>query len=139
HDREENVQELVICAKLEEELVDLSEEERKEYLASVGLELTGLERLITKAYELLGLISFLTVGPKEVRAWTVQEGMKAPQAAGVIHSDFENHFIKAEVIGFAELVSLGGWDKAREQGKLRFEGKEYEMREGDVVEFKVNV
>ncbi|MEK7182765.1 MAG: redox-regulated ATPase YchF [Patescibacteria group bacterium] len=140
HDREENVQgedELVICAKLEEDLADLSEDERKEYLASVGLEQTGLERLIKKAYQILGLISFLTAGPKEVRAWTIKKSTKAPQAAGVIHSDFEKHFIKAEVIHFDELVRVGGWSKTREQGKLRSEGKEYVVRDGDVIEFKI--
>ncbi|MBI2405816.1 redox-regulated ATPase YchF [Candidatus Microgenomates bacterium] len=139
HDREENVQgedELVICAKLEEDLADLSEDERREYLASVGLEQTGLERLIKKAYQLLGLISFLTAGPKEVRAWTIKKGTKSPQAAGVIHSDFEKHFIKADVIHFEELVRVGGWSKAREQGKVRFEGKEYVVQDGDVIEFK---
>ncbi|MBI3577205.1 redox-regulated ATPase YchF [Candidatus Gottesmanbacteria bacterium] len=126
-----------ISAKTESELAALSVDEQKAYLKELGLEASGLDRLIQKAYETLGLISFLTQGVKEVRAWTIGKGTKAPQAAGVIHTDFEKKFIKAEVIGFDELVVVGGWKKAKELGKLRFEGKEYEMHDGDVVEFKV--
>ena len=129
---------LAICAETESQLAGLSEDEQKEYLKSLGLEASGLDRLIQKAYEMLGLISFFaTVGAKEVRAWTVEKGTKAPQAAGVIHTDFEKKFIKADCISFNEFVSVGGWKKAREEGKVRSEGKEYVMRDGDVVEFKV--
>ncbi len=127
-----------IDAKLEAELASLSEEEQKEYLQSLGISEPGLNRLIQKAYSMLGLISFLTAGVKEVRAWTIKRGTKAPQAAGVIHTDFEKGFIKAEIIDFNDFVKLGGWKKAREEGKVRFEGKEYVINDGDVVEFKVN-
>lgn len=130
---------VVISAKIESELADLGVEEQKAYLESLGLKKSGLERLIEKAYETLGLISFLTAGEKEVRAWTITKGMKAPQAAGVIHTDFEKGFIKAEVVSYNEFVALGGWQKAKEVGKARFEGKEYVMKDGDVVEFRVNV
>lgn len=128
---------IAISAKIEAELASLSDEEQKAYLKELGLEASGLDRLIQKAYEMLGLISFLTQGIKEVRAWTIAKGMKAQQAAGVIHTDFEKKFIKAEVIGFHELVVVGGWKKAKEVGKLRMEGRHYEMADGDVVEFKI--
>lgn len=129
---------IVICAKIESELSELSEEEQKEYLKNLGLESSGLERLVKKAYETLGLISFLTAGEKEVKAWTIRKGTNAQNAAGTIHNDFIKHFIKAEVISFADFVSVGGWKKAREQGLARMEGRDYIMRDGDVVEFKVN-
>ena len=128
---------LIISAKLEEELADYTEEERVEYLKSVGIEKTGLERLIIKAYDLLGLIPFLTAGSKEVRAWTIKRGTKAPQAAGVIHTDFTKNFIKAEVIEFNELMANGGWHMAKEKGKIRFEGRDYVVNDGDVIEFKI--
>ncbi|MBI2019859.1 redox-regulated ATPase YchF [Candidatus Daviesbacteria bacterium] len=139
-DRGKNVQanELVISAKLEEELADLSEEERKQYLKELGIEQTGLERLIQTAYKLLGLISFLTAGPKEVRAWTIKKGTRAPQAAGVIHTDFEKNFIRAQVISYDELLVHTSQSKAKEAGKVRTEGKDYEIRDGDVVEFLVS-
>ncbi len=127
----------MISAKIESELAGLSEEDQKQYLKDLGLSQSGLERLIQKAYEMLGLISFLTMGVKEVRAWTIIKGTKAPQAAAVIHTDFEKKFIKAEVISYVDLVALGSRKKAQELGKLRFEGKEYEMQDGDVVEFKI--
>ncbi|MCR4305738.1 MAG: redox-regulated ATPase YchF [Candidatus Daviesbacteria bacterium] len=132
-----NDSELVISAKLEEELADLSEEERKEYLKELGIEQTGLERLIVKAYGLLGLVSFLTAGPKEVRAWTVQKGAKAPQAAGVIHTDFEKKFIRAQVIEYEKLIEAGSYSVAKQKGWIRTEGKDYEMKDGDVVEFLI--
>lgn len=128
---------LAICAETEAQLVGLSEGEQKEYLTSLGLETSGLDRLIQKAYETLGLISFLTTGVVESRAWTIEQGMKAPQAAGTIHTDFEKKFIKADVVAFDDFVSLGGWKKARDAGRVRSEGKEYEMKDGDVVEFKI--
>lgn len=129
---------VAICAKLEEELADLSEEERLQYLNELGIEETGLERLIKKAYQLLGLISYLTAGKKEVRAWTIKSGTKAPQAAGVIHTDFEKKFIRAQVISYDELLVHGSWLKAKESGKVSMEGKDYEVKDGDVVEFLVS-
>lgn len=126
-------------AKLESELVELSDEDQKELLKSYGLEEPGLNRLIKKAYEMLGLISFLTAGDKEVRAWTIRRGTKAPQAAGVIHTDFEKNFIKAEVISYDDYINCGGERKAKERGKCRLEGREYEVKDGDVIEFKVGV
>lgn len=128
---------LVISARLEEELADYSEEERKEYLQSLGIEQTGLERLVVKAYDLLGLVSFLTAGKKEVRAWTIKKGTKAPQAAGVIHTDFEKKFIRAEVIGFDKLIEAGSYTQAKLKGLIRSEGKDYIIKDGDVIEFLV--
>ncbi len=128
---------LVISAKLEEELADVSEEERKEYLTELGIAETGLERLIKKAYELLGLISYLTAGKKEVRAWTIKQGFKAPQAAGVIHSDFEKKFIRAQVIEYEKLIEAGSYAAAKTKGWIRTEGKEYEVKDGDVIEFLI--
>jgi len=124
-----------ICAKVEMELVDLNPQERKDYLKELGLKESGLEKLIKMAYQTLGLQTFLTAGEKEVRAWTINRGDKAPQAAGVIHTDFEKGFIKAKVVSFDDFVRLGGWKKATEEGKVRLEGKDYVMHEGDVVEF----
>lgn len=126
-----------ISAKIEQELSLLNEAEQQEYLRELGVTSSGLDRLITRAYAFLGLISFLTCGVKEARAWTIAAGMKAPQAAGVIHTDFEKKFIKADVVSYADFVGTGGWVKAREQGKARMEGKEYVMQDGDVVEFKI--
>lgn len=128
---------IAICAETEAQLAGLTDAEQKEYLQSLGLEASGLDRLIQKAYEMLGLISFLTTGVIESRAWTVENGTKAPAAAGVIHTDFEKKFIKADCVSFADFVAVGGWKKAREAGKVRVEGKEYAMRDGDVVEFKI--
>lgn len=128
---------LIISAKIESELSSLADEDQKLYLRDLGLEQSGLERLIQKAYFQLGLQSFLTAGEKEVRAWTVEKGTKAPQAAGVIHTDFEKKFIKAKIVSFDDFVNGGGWKNARESGKLRLEGKDYQMQEGDVVEFMI--
>lgn len=128
---------VVICAKIESELAALSDEEQKEYLKDLGLEQSGLERLIQKAYETLGLISFLTAGEKEVKAWTIKDGTTAQNAAGEIHTDFIKKFIKAEVASYPDFVSAGGWKKAREIGKARQEGRDYIMQDGDVVEFKI--
>ncbi|OGH33311.1 MAG: redox-regulated ATPase YchF, partial [Candidatus Levybacteria bacterium RIFCSPHIGHO2_02_FULL_42_12] len=128
---------MVICAKIESELSELSEKDQKEYLQNLGLQESGLEKLIKEAYKALDLISFLTAGAKEVRAWTIKRGTKALDAAGVIHTDFTKHFIKAEVVSFDDFVNLGGWKKAREAGKTRFEGRDYIMQDGDVVEFKI--
>jgi len=128
---------VVISAKIEAELAELSEEEQKQYLEGLGLKESGLERLIRKAYETLGLISFLTAGEKEVRAWTIKNGANAVEAAGEIHTDFMKKFIKAEAVSFDDFVEYGGWKKARGKGKTRIEGKDYVMKDGDVVEFKI--
>jgi len=128
---------LRICAKLEEELAELSEEEQKEYLKELGIEKSGLEKVIQKAFEILGLQTFLTAGTKEVRAWTIRRGETAVKASGVIHTDFMAKFIKAEVVDFDDFIAAGGWKRARELGKMRLEGRDYVMQEGDVVEFKI--
>jgi ribosome-binding ATPase len=128
-----------ICAQLEAELVELPPDERKDYLEALGVEGSGVDRLIQSAYRLLGLMSFLTAGEKEVRAWTIPQGTRAPQAAGTIHSDIERGFIRAEVISYEQLMRAGSYAAAREQGLLRLEGKEYVMQEGDVVHFRFNV
>jgi hypothetical protein len=130
---------ITICAQLEAELVELPPDERKDYLEALGVRGSGVDRLIKSAYRLLGLMSFLTAGEKEVRAWTIPQGTRAPQAAGVIHSDIERGFIRAEVIGYEQLLRAGSYAAAREQGLLRLEGKEYVMQEGDVVHFRFNV
>ncbi len=130
-------QSVVICAKTESELAELSEDDQKNYLSDLGVEKSGLERLIQKAFTTLGLMTFLTAGEKEVRAWTIKTGTTAPQAAGVIHTDFEKKFIKADVCKFEDFVELGGWKKARELGKVRSEGRDYVMQDGEVVEFKI--
>ncbi len=132
-----NPNELIICAKLEEEFADLTDDERREYLKELGLEETGLERLIKKAYQLLGLASFLTVGKKEVKAWTIKKGMKAPEAAGVIHTDFEKKFIRAEVVDYDKLIEAGSHIAAKTKGWVRTEGKDYIVKDGDVVEFLI--
>jgi ribosome-binding ATPase len=129
---------LFLCAKMESEIVILSPEEQIEYLKQFGLAESGLNRLIKKAYETLGLISFLTAGTIEARAWTIKKGWLAPQAAGTIHTDFEKHFIKADIIPYQKFVESGGWVKAREQGLVQTVGKDYVMKDGEVVEFKVN-
>jgi GTP-binding protein YchF len=130
---------VVISAQIESELVDLSETEALEYLKDLGVAGSGVSALIRAVYHLLGLRTYLTTGEKETRAWTIRAGDKAPAAAGVIHSDFERGFIAAETVHFDDLVSLGSFAKARESGKLRIEGKEYVVRDGDVVEFRFNV
>jgi GTP-binding protein YchF len=130
---------IVISARIESELADLSEEEALEYLRGLGVEDSGVHALIRAVYHLLGLRTFLTTGEKETRAWTIHAGDKAPAAAGAIHSDFERGFIAAETIAYDELVALGSFAKAREAGKLRIEGKDYEVRDGDVMTFRFNV
>jgi ribosome-binding ATPase len=130
---------VVISAQIESELVDLSEAEAQEYLRDLGVMGSGVSALIRAVYHLLGLRTYLTTGEKETRAWTIHEGDKAPAAAGVIHSDFERGFIAAETVHFDDLVALGSFAKAREAGKLRIEGKDYVVRDGDVVEFRFNV
>ena len=139
HAAQENSEMVVICAKLEAELVALEPEERKEFLADLGVTSSGVDNLIKAAYKILGLMSFLTAGEKEVRAWTIPVGTKAPQAAGEIHSDIERGFIRAEIISYNDLVACGSRKAASEKGLARLEGKEYVMQEGDVVDFRFNV
>ena len=129
----------VISAQIESELVDLSEAEALEYLRGLGVEDSGVHALIRAAYHLLGLRTYFTTGEKETRAWTIHAGEKAPQAAGAIHSDFERGFIAAETIAYDDLVAFGSFGKARETGKLRLEGKDYEVKDGDVITFRFNV
>ena len=130
---------LPICAELEEQLVDMDKEERDMFLNDIGLTQSGLDRLITACYDLLGLISYLTAGKPEVRAWTIKKGTKAPQAAGKIHTDFERGFIRAEVISFDDLMACGSMAAAKEKGLVRSEGKDYIMKDGDIVLFRFNV
>lgn len=130
---------VAISAQLEAEIADLEADDRQAFLDDVGLSESGLDRLIRSAYHLLGLITYFTAGEPEVRAWTIARGTKAPQAAAVIHTDFERGFIRAEVVGYADLVASGSYAAARETGKLRLEGKEYVMQDGDVVHFRFNV
>ena len=133
----ERNQVVTICAKTEAELAELSPEEQGAYLKELGVGESGLEKLIQRAYATLGLINFLTAGTIEVRAWTIQKGTAAQQAAGVIHSDFEKNFIKADIVDFETFVKVNGWQSARERGKVRSEGKEYLIQDGEVVEFKI--
>jgi len=136
---EENAETLVICAKVEEELANLSPDEKAMFLESYGIEESGLNRLVKKCYKLLKLVSYLTAGEKETRAWTVEEGTKAPQAAGKIHSDFEKGFIRAEIVPYEVMLEMGGYNQAKEHGKVRSEGKDYVIKDGDVVLFRFNV
>jgi len=130
---------VAICAAIEAQMADLEQEDKQIFLADMGLEEPGLDRLIRAGYALLGLQTYFTVGPKEVRAWTVQIGATAPQAAGVIHTDFEHGFIRAEVISYADFIACTGEQGAKEAGKMRLEGKEYVVRDGDVMHFRFNV
>lgn len=137
--KEENAAVLPICAEIEADIVEMDKEEKELFLSDMGLEESGLDRLINACYTLLGLISFLTAGEDECRAWTIKNGTKAPQAAGKIHTDFERGFIRAEVISFNDLISNGSMSAAKEKGLVRSEGKEYIMKDGDVVLFRFNV
>jgi len=136
---EENRLVLPICAQIEAEISDMADEDKKEFLAELGLEVSGLNRIIKEGYSLLGLISYLTAGKQEVRAWTITDGTKAPQAAGKIHTDFEKGFIRAEVISYDDLMACGSMAAAKEKGLVRLEGKEYVMKDGDIVLFRFNV
>lgn len=135
----EGAETLPICAEMEAEIAQLDDEEKAMFLADMGLEKSGLDRLIKKSYSLLGLISYLTAGKPEVRAWTIKKGTKAPQAAGKIHTDFERGFIRAEVVSFDDLMACGSMAAAKEKGLVRSEGKEYVMKDGDIVLFRFNV
>ena len=137
--KQENANVLVICAKIEQELSELEDEEKQMFLEDLGLKTSGLERIIKLGYETLGEISYLTAGEKEVRAWTIIKGTKAPGAAGKIHTDFERGFIKADVVSYENLVAFGSYNAAREAGKVRSEGKDYVVQDGDVILFKFNV
>lgn len=136
---EENAEVVVICNKLEAEIAELDDEEKTEFLADLGMEEPGLNRVIRAAYKLLGLQTYFTSGPKEVRAWTVKVGATAPQAAGVIHTDFEKGFIRAETVSYADFVQYNGESGAKDAGKWRLEGKEYIVQDGDVMHFRFNV
>ncbi len=135
----ENAGVLPICAQIEADIAEMDKEEKEMFLSDMGLEESGLDRLIRECYSLLGLISYLTAGKPEVRAWTIKKGTKAPQAAGKIHSDFERGFIRAEVIAFDDLMKCGSMTAAKEKGLVRSEGKEYVMKDGDIVLFRFNV
>ncbi|WP_418791221.1 redox-regulated ATPase YchF [Phosphitispora sp. TUW77] len=135
----ENSEAVVVCGKIEAEIAELEEEEKKEFLADLGLQESGLDRLVRAGYRLLGLLTFFTAGPQEIKAWTVRQGTKAPQAAGKIHTDIERGFIRAEVVSYDDLMAAGSQTQAKEKGLVRLEGKEYIMRDGDVVYFRFNV
>jgi ribosome-binding ATPase YchF (GTP1/OBG family) len=130
---------VVVSAKIESEIAVLDAAEQKDYLDATGLSEPGLNRVIRAGYELLGLVTYFTVGPKEARAWTITKGTRAPQAAGVIHTDFEKGFIRAETIAYPDYVGLKGEAGARDAGKLRLEGKEYLVQDGDVMHFRFNL
>lgn len=135
----EGAQSITLCAKLEEDLAGLEPDEREMFMEEYGLKESGLDRLVKASYTLLGLISYLTAGEKETRAWTIVKGTKAPQAAGKIHSDFERGFIRAEIVDYATLIECGSFNVAKEKGKVRSEGKDYVMQDNDVVLFRINV
>ena len=137
--KNEKAEVIPLCVKVEEEISGLEENDKKEMLEMMGIDESGLDKVIKKSYDLLGLMSFLTAGEPEVRAWTIKKGTKAPQAAGKIHSDIERGFIKAEVVSFKDLVEQGSMLQAKEKGLVRAEGKEYVMKDGDIVLFKFNV
>ena len=134
-----NAEVIVICAKIEEEIAELEGEEKEMFLSELGIAESGLDQLIRAAYSLLGLATYFTAGVQEVRAWTFRKGMKAPQCAGVIHSDFEKGFIRAETVSYEDLLAAGNMVAAKEAGKVRLEGKEYVVKDGDVMHFRFNV
>ncbi|MBA2174758.1 redox-regulated ATPase YchF [Halobacillus locisalis] len=136
---QENAQVIVVCAKIESEIAELDGEEKEEFLEDLGIEESGLDQLIKATYDLLGLATYFTAGEQEVRAWTFKEGMTAPQAAGIIHTDFERGFIRAETVSYGDLVDAGSMGVARDRGRVRLEGKEYLVRDGDVIHFRFNV
>lgn len=136
---QEHTEVVIICAKIESELAELEDDDRREYLKELGLVESGLDRLIKTTYQLLGLSTYFTVGVDEVRAWTYKQGMNAKECAGIIHTDFEKGFIKAEIMSFPDLIAAGSELKVKEQGKMRLEGKDYIMRDGDICHFRFNV
>ena len=135
----ENAEVIPLCVKIEEELASLDGNDKNEMLQALGLEESGLDKVIKASYDLLGLMSFLTAGEQEVRAWTIKKGTKAPQAAGKIHSDIERGFIRAEIVSYDDLIREGNMNAAKEKGLVRSEGKDYIMQEGDIVLFRFNV
>lgn len=135
----ENAEVIVICAKIESEIAELDGEEKAMFLEELGIEESGLDQLIRASYYLLGLATYFTAGVQEVRAWTFRKGMKAPQCAGIIHSDFERGFIRAEIVSYDDLMAAGSMNAAKEAGKVRLEGKEYEVKDGDIIHFRFNV
>ena len=135
----EGAEVIVLCAKLEEELSELDDEDKEMLMQDYGIEESGLDKLIKASYSLLGLISFLTAGKQECRAWTIKNGTKAPQAAGKIHSDFERGFIKAEVVSYDDLMKYGSMNATKEKGLVRLEGKDYIVKDGDIILFRFNV
>jgi len=135
----ENSEAVVVCGKIEAEIAELEDEEKTEFLADLGLHESGLDRLVRAGYRLLGLLTFFTAGPQEVKAWTIRRGTKAPQAAGKIHTDIERGFIRAEIVSYDDLIAAGSQTQAKEKGQVRLEGKEYIMKDGDVVYFRFNV
>lgn len=139
HAKKESAEVIVVCAQIEAEISELEEDEKKDFLNDLGLKESGLDKLISASYSLLGLMSYLTAGPKEVRAWTIKKGTKAPEAGGKIHTDIERGFIRAEVISFEDLSEIGTMSAAKELGKVRLEGKEYIVQDGDVILFRFNV
>ncbi|MFC4558470.1 redox-regulated ATPase YchF [Virgibacillus kekensis] len=139
HASNENAEVIVVCAKIEEEISELEPEEKEEFLEDLGISESGLDKLIKASYDLLGLATYFTAGEQEVRAWTFRKGIKAPQAAGIIHTDFERGFIRAETVSYDDLVAAGSMGQARENGKFRLEGKDYVVKDGDVIHFRFNV
>ncbi len=139
HAAKNNCELIKLCAKVEEELIGLEDEEAQEFLTDLGVEESGLEQIIHKGFDKLGLMSYFTAGVKEVRAWTIIKNSTAPRAAAAIHNDFEKGFIRAEVIAYEDYVSLGGEAKAKDAGKMRLEGKEYIVQDGDIMHFRFNV
>lgn len=135
----EGAEVIVVCAKIESELAELDGEEKDAFLEDIGISEPGLNKLIRASYDLLGLATYFTAGEQEVRAWTFRLGMKAPQAAGIIHTDFERGFIRAEIVAYDDLVAAGTMAAAKEKGKVRLEGKEYIVKDGDVIHFRFNV
>ena len=135
----DNAQVIVVCAKIEEEMAELEDDEKAMFLEELGIQESGLDQLIKAAYHLLGLATYFTAGVQEVRAWTFRKGMKAPQCAGIIHTDFERGFIRAETVAYDALVETGSMAAAKEAGKVRLEGKEYVVKDGDVMLFRFNV
>ncbi|MHC0039362.1 redox-regulated ATPase YchF [Pseudoneobacillus sp. C159] len=136
---QDNAEVIVICAKIESEIAELDADEKAMFLQELGIEESGLDQLIKAAYHLLGLATYFTAGVQEVRAWTFRKGMKAPQCAGIIHSDFERGFIRAETVSYEDLLAAGNMNAAKEAGKVRLEGKEYEVKDGDIIHFRFNV
>jgi GTP-binding protein YchF len=137
--RTEGSEVIEMCAKVESELSELNDDDKALFLEELGINESGLDRLIRATYDLLGLATYFTCGPKEVKAWTFRKGMKAPECAGIIHTDFERGFIRAEVISYADLIACGGEKEVREKGKMRLEGKDYLMQDGDICHFRFNV